>query len=161
MLMMKRDTLFFIAFALILFMSGSCSNSTIGELTGTGNLTSHRYAYVSPTTQTTSGFCVNGHVTASVFNPSDMISAEFICRGFVVLPVLPDSTLLPYTIIVNYGEKSVRKSGDRYAADVVIQSISAADYSVIMFGEAVEYGDSEIEAKRIAVENCLRKMFRK
>lgn len=158
---MKRNALFFIAFILILFMSGSCSNSTIGELTGTGNLTSYRYVYVSPTTQTTSGFCNNGHVTASVFNPSDMISADFICRGFVVLPNLPDSTLLPYTIIVNYGEKSVRKSGNRYAADVVIQSISAEDYSVIMLGEAVGYGYSEIEAKRNAVETCLRKLFRK
>lgn len=142
-------------------MSGSCSNSTIGELAGTGNMTGYKYAYVSPTTQTTSGFCANGHVTVSVFNPSDMISADFICRGFVVLPNIPDSTLLPYTIIVNYGEKSVRKSGDRYAADVVIQSLSAADYSVIMFCEAVEYGDSEIESKRNAVEKCLRKMFRK
>lgn len=142
-------------------MSGSCSNSTIGELTGTGNMTSYRYAYVSPTTQTTSGFCSNGHVTASVFNPSDMISADFICRGFVVLPILPDSTLSPYTVIVNYGEKSMRKFGDRYVSDVVIQSISAADYSVIMFGESIGYGDSEIEAKRNAVEKCLRKMFRK
>jgi hypothetical protein len=88
-----------------------------------------------------------------------MIMGEFMSMGFVALNDFPDSTLVQKTIVVTYGEKSVKKTGDRYRADIVIQGISAIDHKLVMTIEGTGYGDDEIEAIRDAIDRCFQKVL--
>jgi len=147
-----------ILITIICFLLSSCSYN-IGRLYRSGNLSGYEYVYVKPTTQRSIGFCNNGHVVSTVMSPSDMIVGEFMSMGFVALNDFPDSTLVQKTIVVTYGEKSVKKTCDRYRANIVIQGISAIDHKLVMTIEGTGYGDDEIEAIRDAIDRCFQKVL--
>lgn len=148
-----------ILITIICFLLSSCSYNSIGRLYRSGNLSGYEYVYVKPTTQRSIGFCNNGHVVATIMSPSDMIVGEFMSMGFVALNDFPDSTLVQKTIVVAYGEKSVKKSGDRYRAEIVIQGLSCTDYKLLIAVDEVGYGNDEIEAIRDAIDRCFRKII--
>ena len=160
---MKKALLF--PWLLVLFLL-SCSVVEPATVRSYSSLDGYRYVYITPTSEKTSvsgatvgtKYGLYGATESSSTSPADLISGHFLKRGYIRQPEInPD--FITQTIIVNYGETNSECNGFGYLIEATIQLLSAKTNEVICIGTAEGSGDTEADAVRNAINNCMDAIF--
>lgn len=159
---MKKVLLF--PWLLVMFLL-SCSVAA-PTVKSYSSLNGYKYVYITPTSEKTSvsgatigtKYGLYGATESSSTSPADLISGHFLKRGYIRQPEInPD--FITQTIIVNYGETNSECDGFGYLIEATIQLLSAKTNEVICIGTAEGRGDTEADAVRIAINNCMDAIF--
>ena len=103
---------------------------------------------------------VHGGVTRTT-NPSDMMSGFLMQKGFTILPQL-DQNKLAETLVLSYGETGHRDVGFLWlstSTNIIIQFRDAQTNDLIASAEAEDYGSTEADNVRYAIQKALDAIF--
>ena len=162
---MKKILFIFIA-ALALTGCGALKPTTCSVQP---NFFKYRYVYIMPTgsvTGSTSVYTsyvdnrVHGGVTRTA-NPSDIMSGVLMQKGFTILPQL-DQNKLAETLVLSYGETGHRDVGFLWlstSTSIIIQFRDAQSNDLIASAEAEDFGSTEADNVRYAVQKALDAIF--
>ena len=129
----------------------------------------YRYVYIMPTGSVTGSTRVytssvdnrvHGGVTRTT-NPSDMMSGILMQKGFTLLPQL-DQTKVAETLVLSYGETGHRDVGFLWlstSTNIIIQFRDAQTNDLIASAEAEDYGSTEADNVRYAIQKALDAIF--
>ena len=129
----------------------------------------YRYVYIMPTGSVTGSTRVytssidnrvHGGVTRTT-NPSDMMSGMLMQKGFTILPQL-DQNKLAETLVLSYGETGHRDVGFLWlstSTNIIIQFRDAQTNDLIASAEAEDYGSTEADNVRYAIQKALDAIF--
>jgi hypothetical protein len=162
--MMKKLLLFFAAIAMT-----ACGALKPTTCSVQPTFYKYRYVYIMPTgsvigsTAVSTSYVdnrVHGGVTRTT-NPSDMMSGVLMQKGFTILPQL-DQNKLAETLVLSYGETGHRDVGFLWlstSTGIIIQFRDAQTNELIASAEAEDYGSTEADNVRYAIQRALDAIF--
>ena len=162
--MMKKLLLFFAAIAMT-----ACGALKPTTCSVQPTFYKYRYVYIMPTgsvigsTAVSTSYVdnrVHGGVTRTT-NPSDMMSGVLMQKGFNILPQL-DQNKLAETLVLSYGETGHRDVGFLWlstSTGIIIQFRDAQTNELIASAEAEDYGSTEADNVRYAIQRALDAIF--